>query len=72
MMAGNQGRKNGPAHTPEARWQPGWNEWRPECQCGWVGSYWTLQVSAQAEADKHADLVNALDDQRAAEGDGRG
>jgi hypothetical protein len=30
-----------------------WGEWRPECECGWTGSYWRQEDDARTEALAH-------------------
>lgn len=31
-----------------------WREYRPECECGWVGDYLTARAQAEKQADVHA------------------
>ena len=40
-------------HTTRVVWQAGWREWRPECSCGWIGSYWQIERLAHREANRH-------------------
>lgn len=41
------------AHKTRVLYQRGWFEWRPECSCGWVGSYWKSEARAALEAEGH-------------------
>lgn len=43
-------------HEPRVTYQRAWDEWRSECSCGWVGSYWQWESKARAvrEATNHA------------------
>lgn len=50
-------------HSPyqlDIRWQAGWREWRADCSCGWIGSYFpsNRKVLAEDEARKHKALVH--------------
>ena len=40
-------------HVTTVKHFPGYDEYRPECKCGWVGSYWTIDDNAYAEASRH-------------------
>ena len=40
-------------HRTTVTYQRGWGEWRPECTCGWVGSYWSGNGMADIEAGDH-------------------
>lgn len=52
-------------HTGTTRYVPGWNEYRPECSCGWVGSHWRTRRAAQDWADRHAAAANLYDEESA-------
>lgn len=40
-------------HETRAQYIRGWGEWRPECKCGWVGSYLKTEHEAHQEAQRH-------------------
>lgn len=40
-------------HRTLVQFISGWGEYRPQCSCGWVGSYWLDPLSADTEAEQH-------------------
>ena len=40
-------------HEATVKWMAGYREYRPECVCGWVGSYDADNTRAQHEAAGH-------------------
>lgn len=30
-----------------------WDEWQPVCICGWQGTYWFMEIDAEAQAEMH-------------------
>ena len=43
------------SHDVTITFHRGWSEYRPDCSCGWVGSYWESAGQAKAEASTHSD-----------------
>lgn len=41
------------SHKTSVHFMAAWREYRPECTCGWVGSYWSIPADAGAEAERH-------------------
>lgn len=37
----------------EVKLHRGWGEHRPDCGCGWTGSYWPTAAQAEAEGQRH-------------------
>lgn len=49
-----------PEHVAEVKFMAAWQEWRPECVCGWTGSYHRRQDLAEKAAAWHVeDHANA-------------
>lgn len=46
-------------HVLTLRWFPALGERRPDCSCGWVGSYVKNAATAQAEWERHATDASA-------------
>jgi hypothetical protein len=42
-------------HKTEVKYMATYAEWRPECACGWVGSYMKSRMSAAREAAEHVE-----------------
>ena len=40
-------------HDVTVRWMNAQQEWRPECTCGWTGSYWSKLAEATSESNRH-------------------
>lgn len=40
-------------HVIQVRYQVWVSEWRPQCTCGWTGSYWPDKRNAEVEAEAH-------------------
>lgn len=40
-------------HEPSVKFQRAFKEWRSECSCGWIGSYWKTEARAWQECAAH-------------------
>lgn len=49
-------------HRTDVLYFAGYAEWRPECSCGWTGSYWIGRTLALSEADAHRHEATAQDE----------
>lgn len=44
-----------PTHEAVSKFYPGWQEWCPQCSCGWTGSYVTSKQRADLQAQRHVE-----------------